>query len=106
MVPWPPDDLIAENLVLYALRTVDVTVVNLFGGGFSNFTHGDVEVKGLASQFVIGIQGDLVALDGDDGHNFDAGAGLGLKSHAWLDHIYTLEQAARQGLDQLSSRSP
>src|SRR6056297_3447065 len=67
--------------VLVTARAVDVAVLKLFLGGRTHVLDLDVEVQGLAGQFVVAVEGDLVAVDFLDGHDGHAAFGLRLEAH-------------------------
>lgn len=67
--------------MMMAARTVYVTVVKLFGGGFAHVHDFHIEVEGNARQRVVGIYGDFVEAHFGDG---DYLALVGLKLHAFF----------------------
>jgi hypothetical protein len=82
--------------------TVDMTVGHFFLGSVADGNDLHLEVQALASQRVVAVDGDIVAVqvtDGDDLHLTVRRGSVELHAHFQL--INTFEHAAAQGADQL-----
>lgn len=82
---------------------VDVAMRDFFFAGVTNVNHFDLEGQALASQWVVAIDGNVVAVqitDGDDLHL--AVRRRSVELHADFQLVDTFEHAAVQGADQFS----
>ena len=64
---------------------MDVTVINLLLGGLTDINDFDIELEVDPGKGVVGIDGDLVAVDRGDLGDTRAAWGLGLKAHSGFE---------------------
>ena len=82
--------------------TVDVAVRNFFLGSVADGHDLHLEVKALASQWVVAVDGNVVAVQVTDGHDLHlAVRSGGVELHAHFQLVYAFEHAAAQRADQL-----
>ena len=89
------------SLVMVSSGTVDVTVVQLFGGGVAHCEHFDGKVQSFAGERVVGVQGDAFAIDGDHGDDLVPFVVLSFELHADFDLDVVVELVAGYGLDPI-----
>ena len=88
-------------LGMVASGTVDVTVVQLFGGGVAHCEHFDGKVQSFAGERVVGVQDDAFAIDGDYGDDLVPFVVLCFELHADFDLDAVVELVAGYGLDPI-----
>ena len=83
--------------------TVDMAVGHFFGAGVANVHDLHFEVQTLTSQWMVAVNGHVVAIQVTNGHDLHAAVRAGgVELHADFEFVDAFEHAAAQGADQFS----
>ena len=71
--------------MVVAAVSVDVSVIEFLGSGVAHSNYGDIKMQREASQGMVGIQGDVVAIDLSNGDDAVTVVVLGVELQPYLD---------------------